>query len=100
MRGTVVVGVVDDGVVGIALHSLVKAAQDLVGIILTVLVATGTFLVQLVDPAGLQHVGEFNPLVQIAMVPEVTSSQRGQAGILALTLLKVLDGLVDGLQAT
>ena len=34
------------------------------------------------------------------MVPPVTSGQRGQAGILALTLLEALDGLVNGLQAT
>ena len=100
MGGTVGVGMVHDGVVGIALHGLVEAAQNLVSIILTVLVAAGTLLVQLVDPAGLQHVGELDPLVQVTLVPPVTGCQRGQVGILAATLLKHLDSLVDGLKAT
>ena len=77
MGSTVVIGVVDDGVVGIALHGLVKAGENLVSIILAILVAASTLLGELEQPAGFQEVGQLDPLVNITLVPKVNSAQVG-----------------------
>ena len=97
MSGTVVIGVVDDGVVGVALHGFGKAIQDGGLVILAVLVAAGFLLVELVAPTGFEEVGQLEPLVHFAIVPAVTHG-KGRKGSIYV-FLEEFNGLVNPLEA-
>ena len=91
--GTVVVGVIDNSVVGIALHGLAKAVQNGSLIVLSFQIAAGLLLVQLVDPTGFQQIAEFEPLVNVTIVPEITHGERRKGNV--NVLLEEFDGLVQ-----
>ena len=92
---TVGIGVIDHGVVGIALHGLVELGEDGGGIPLAVLVATLALLDQVIDPAGLEQVSQLDPLVHITAVPPVAFRELGQCSRLVEALVEQVDGLVD-----
>ena len=85
----------DDGVVGIALHGLIEATQNLVGVILAVLVAASSLLGELVEPAGLEQITQLDPLIHVTIVPEVTLGKGGLGRIESLSTLEQRDTLID-----
>ena len=93
VRGGILVGVADDGIIGIALLGFGKAFQDFGRIVLAVLVTAFTLLAQLHQPTGLHQIAHFQPFAGIAAVPAVTGSQRLGAGFLRFG--EEFDGLLD-----